>query len=155
MRHVQLPCQMTTSKGKTMNKSIITLCFIALLAGTAHARENPVKVDILAQSSQSWDGRQLPAYPTTTPEISVLRIEIPAGTQLALHQHPVINVGYLVSGELTVITEQNETLHLKAGDALIEVVDKWHYGKNEGSTPAVIVVVYAGTPGTPLSVHKE
>jgi hypothetical protein len=32
-----------------------------------------------------------------------------------------------------VINEQGETLHLKAGQALIELVDKWHYGKNEGT----------------------
>jgi len=34
------------------------------------------------------------------------------------------------------------------------VVDKWHYGKNEGEAPAVIVVFYAGTPDKPITISR-
>ncbi|HOZ60858.1 MAG TPA: cupin domain-containing protein, partial [Smithellaceae bacterium] len=61
-----------------------------------------------------------------------------------MHKHPVINAGVMIAGDLTVITEKNETLHLKTGDSIIEVVDKWHYGKNEGNKTAEIIVFYAG-----------
>jgi quercetin dioxygenase-like cupin family protein len=71
-----------------------------------------------------------------------------------MHTHPVINAGVLISGALTVITEKNETLRLKAGDPIIEVVDKWHYGKNEGTEPADIIVFYAGTAELPLTVKR-
>jgi hypothetical protein len=46
-------------------------------------------------------------------------------------------------------------LHLKAGDPIVEVVDTWHYGKNEGKTPAEIIVFYAGTPDTPITVKES
>lgn len=71
-----------------------------------------------------------------------------------MHEHPVINAGVLLKGELTVVTEGGKTLHLKAGDALIEVVDTWHYGKNEGAEPAEIIVFYAGTEDEPITVRK-
>ncbi len=110
--------------------------------------------EVLAKSSQSWDGTPLPAYPAGTPEISIVRITIAPGASLPMHQHPYINAGVLLSGALTVVTELNETKHLKAGDALIEVVNKWHYGRNEGSEPAVILVFYAGIASEPVTRLK-
>jgi quercetin dioxygenase-like cupin family protein len=72
-----------------------------------------------------------------------------------LHKHDAINAGVLLSGELTVVTETNEVLHMKPGEALIELVGKWHYGKNEGSIPAEIIVFYASTLNAPLTVNKQ
>jgi len=71
---------------------------------------------------------------------------------LPLHKHPVINAGVLLSGDLTVVTEDGRTLHLKAGEAIVEVVTTWHYGKNEGNKPAEIIVFYAGTMDAPMTV---
>ena len=83
-----------------------------------------------------------------------MRIIIQPGVELPLHKHPVINAGVLLRGELTVVTEDNETLHMKAGDSIVEVVDKWHYGKNEGNVPAEIIVFYAGIVDTPITIKK-
>lgn len=55
---------------------------------------------------------------------------------------------------LTVIANQNETLYLKAGEAIVEVVDKWHDGRNDGHEPAEIVVFYAGIVGQSITVKK-
>lgn len=138
-----------------MNRLILGVCITVALAGHALAdEESAVHADVLAKSTTSWDGNRLPAYPTGAPEISILRIRISPGATLPLHKHPVINAGYIVHGELTVITEENKTLHLKAGDAIVEVVNTWHHGKNEGKEPAEIVVFYAGTPGVSISVKK-
>jgi hypothetical protein len=60
----------------------------------------------------------------------------------------VINAGVLMSGQLTVETTDGKVLHLKAGDPIVEVVNTLHYGINEGTVPAEIVVFYAGTVGT-------
>lgn len=115
---------------------------------------NEVKVKQLAKSNNSWNGTKMPAYPKGDPEVTVLDIIIPAGAKLPLHEHPVINAGVLLDGELTVITDANDTLHMKAGEALIEVVDTWHYGINEGDEEARIVVFYAGTSGEKITVKK-
>jgi quercetin dioxygenase-like cupin family protein len=138
----------------TMKKSILWLC-LTLLPMPAPAVDSAAhQAETLAKSSNSWDGSPLPDYPTGKPEVTILKITIQPGEQLPMHEHHVINAGVLLSGKLTVVTEEGSVLHLKAGEALIETVNKWHYGKNEGDTPAEIIVFYAGTPGVPLATTK-
>jgi len=109
----------------------------------------------LLKTRASWDGKALPHYPRGKPEITLLRIVVPPGAEFPVHKHPMINAGILLSGELTVNTAENKTIHLKTGDAIAEVVNTWHYGKNEGRVPAEILVFYAGEVGQPLSIKKE
>ncbi len=138
-----------------MKKLFCGICLTLLLSTSIWAQNaNNVKVDVLIKTSSSWDGSNLPAYKKGKPEITILRITIPPGVQLPLHKHPVINAGVLLKGELTVITEDHKKLHMKAGDSIVEVVNKWHYGKNEGNKPAEILVFYAGIQGTPITVKK-
>ena len=108
----------------------------------------------LIKTTQSWDGENLPAYPKGKPEITILRISIPAGAQLKTHSHPVINAVVLISGQLTVVTKDGKTLHLKAGDPFVEVVNRLHYGINQGKVPAELVVFYAGVTNTPITVAE-
>lgn len=131
------------------------ICFTLLLSTPVLAKSTEsVTVDTLAQTSLSWDGQNLPQYMQGKPEITILKITIPPKTQLPLHEHPVINAGVLLKGELTVISQDNKVLHLKAGDSIVEVVNTWHYGKNEGSEVAEIIVFYAGVQGTPITVKE-
>ena len=139
-----------------MKKLFCAICLTLLIASHVGAEDvNAVQVEVLAKTSLSWDGKALPNYPDGKPEVTILRIKIPPGVQLPLHTHPVINTGVLLSGELTVVTEGGETLHLKSGDAIVEVVNTWHYGKNEGDQPAEIIVFYAGIPDRPVTIKKE
>lgn len=126
-----------------------------LFSGNVMAGESAgLCVEELAKTSTSWDGNPLPEYAKGTPEVTILRITIPPGVTLPLHRHPVINAGVMLRGELTVVTEDKKTLHLKAGQSIVEVVNTWHYGKNEGSTPAEIVVFYAGLKDVPITIKK-
>lgn len=138
-----------------MKRVLCGICLILYLTGNVCAQEsNNVTADVLAKASASWDGTDLPNYPKGKPEITILRVKIPPKSQLPLHEHPVINAGVLLKGELTVVTEDKETLHLKAGDSIIEVVNKWHYGKNEGNEAAEIIVFYAGVQGSSITNSK-
>ncbi|MBA2116587.1 cupin domain-containing protein [Bremerella alba] len=113
----------------------------------AHDPVGPLKVTVLAKSIDAWDGKPLPAYPKGQPEITILRIVIPAGEKTPLHLHTVINAGVLLRGELDVHMENGQTKRLKAGDSLIEVVEKPHWGANNGKDDAEIIVFYAGVQG--------
>ena len=119
---------------------------------SSEANQASPVVKQLVKTSQSWNGDFLPAYPQGKPEITILRITIPAGTKLHTHSHPVINAGVLLSGELTVLTTDGKTLHLKAGDPIVEVVNTLHYGINQGKVPAEIIVFYAGVIDTPITI---
>ncbi|MEW5894584.1 MAG: cupin domain-containing protein [Candidatus Omnitrophota bacterium] len=107
-------------------------------------KESLVSVEKLVKTTRSWDGNLLPAYPPGQPEVTISRITIPAGTRIDTHSHPVINAGVLISGQLTVVTTDGKTLHLNAGDPIVEVVNTMHYGINQGDVPADIIVFYAG-----------
>jgi quercetin dioxygenase-like cupin family protein len=122
----------------------------AASSGVSH-QASPT-VSRLVKSTKSWDGTPLPAYPKARPEVTILRITIPAGSRLPTHIHPVINAGVLISGELTVVANDGRTLQLKAGDPIVEVVKTSHYGINKGKVPAEVIVFYAGAVGTPITV---
>lgn len=132
----------------------LLIVFLFLLTNVVIAGGDGMQTEVLAKTGASWNGALLPTYPTGTPEITILRINVPPGMQLPLHSHPVINAAVLLRGELTVLAENNKTLHVKAGDALVEVVNNWHYGKNEGKEPAEILVFYAGVKDSPITLKK-
>ena len=107
-------------------KKLLLPFLIGLLSAThvsAHTSDAETTVDVIAKTTKSWNGNQLPSYLSGTPEITILRITIPPGTSLPLHIHPVINAGVMMQGALTVFTEDEQILHLKAGDPIVEVVD--------------------------------
>jgi quercetin dioxygenase-like cupin family protein len=113
------------------------------------------KTRVLAKSSSSWDGTPLPQYPRSQPEVTILRITVPPGMQLTMHKHPVINAGVLLKGQLIVVTEDERRFALETGDSIVELVNQWHYGMNQGDQPAEIIMFYAGTPGVPITVEQS
>ena len=138
-----------------MKNLFLGICLVLLLSNNIWAQDaDAVKVDVLAKTTSSWDGRYLPDYAKGKPEVTILRIKIPQGVKLPVHKHPVINAGVLLKGELTVVTEDNKILHLKAGDSIVEVVNTWHYGKNEGNETAEIIVFYAGIVDEAVTIEK-
>lgn len=142
-----------------MKRRLVHLILATLVLSAAlHSHndgDSDVVVETLAKSTQSWDGATLPHYPSGQPEVTILRIKVPVGVKLPMHTHPVINAGVVIAGELTVTTDQGEVLVLNAGEAIIEVVDKWHYGKNTGDEPVDIIVFYAGAVDLPITVLKD
>lgn len=134
---------------------LIATAALAKEPAPAPTASTGITSELLAETGRMWDGTDLPAYPTGRPKISMVKFTIPPGSELPWHKHPSINAGYVVSGLLSVRTEDGKELILKAGDAIIELVDKWHAGRNDGSEPVVIVVFYAGTPGVPLAIRKD
>jgi len=143
-------------KGIIMKRILYAVCLVFLLSSSANAQDDAaVKVDVLSKTTTSWNGNTLPAYLKGQPEVTILKIVIPPKVKLPVHEHPVINAGVLLKGELTVKTKNNKILHLKAGDPIVECVNTWHYGINEGNEPAEIIVIYAGIKGKPITIKKE
>jgi quercetin dioxygenase-like cupin family protein len=139
-----------------MKKLFILFCFsLICLLGCKSNKITNIEVITLVKTTKSWNGSQLPKYLDGNPEITILKIIIPPKTKLPLHKHPEINAGILLKGELTVISEANDTLHLKAGEPIVELVNTWHFGQNEGTEPVEIIVFYAGIKGTPITILKK
>ncbi|MEB3332619.1 MAG: cupin domain-containing protein [Synechococcaceae cyanobacterium] len=124
--------------------------------GEAHLSTSPeVRTEVLVRSDRSWNGSPLPAYPSGQPQLTLVRITIPAGITLPKHHHPVITAGVLLQGRLKVVMENGQSKLIKAGDGLIEVVNQIHHGESLGPDPAVIVVMFAGVQGVPTTVENQ
>jgi quercetin dioxygenase-like cupin family protein len=134
--------------------SMVLGLFLIVMAAAYGQNVPKTEVVKLVESSKSWNGAALPGYPTGTPQVTILKITIPPHTALKTHKHPVINAGVVLKGELTVSTETGESMLIKAGEPIVELVNIWHYGKNDGNEPVELIVFYAGTEGTPITVPK-
>ena len=132
------------------------LVLFAATLNCAHAdQEHPgVVTDLVIRSGSDWTGSALPSYLTSAPEVAVMKFTIPPQTALPIHKHPAINAAYVVDGEITVIQEGGIQRTFKKGDVIIEMVDKWHHGINQGSAPVELVVFYATTKDLPLAIKK-
>ena len=134
----------------------VPLSLISVLGPTlVKAREPQTEVQQVLQTTQAWDGTVYQGYPKGQPQVTVLRIKIPAHTALHWHLHPVISAGYVVSGELTVEKQgTNQHITIQAGQALCETVGTIHRGFTTDQ-PVELIVFYAGEAGTPITVDKE
>jgi quercetin dioxygenase-like cupin family protein len=113
-----------------------------------------VKITEIARATNQWDGSPLPPYPSKNPEITILGYEIPPGVRLPMHKHPVINAGVVLQGKLMVLTKEGKQLILNPGDSIIELVNQWHYGVNQGSEPVKLIMFYVGELGVPLVIKE-
>ena len=138
-----------------LNKGFyILFCWfsIFIFISCAVSKVQEIKVEKLAETTKSWNGDDLPNYPVGKPKITVLKFTIPPKTKLHKHYHPVINSGIVLKGELKVVDINNNVLILKEGDVIVELVNKIHYGVNEGKNPVEIVVFYSGTEDLSITV---
>lgn len=140
---------------KVLKQFLGAACLVLVIMGGPAAGDSGIEVSELARTERSWDGNPLPPYPNGRPEVRILSITVPPGEKLAVHRHPVINAGVLLSGHLRVHTLDGEVLDLKAGEAIVEVVGTWHWGESLGDTPAHIVVFYAGEVDLPITEYRD
>ena len=126
------------------------LAQIGLCAG-----EPQIKVEQVLQTMQSWDSSPYTSYPTGQPQVTVLRITIPPNTALHWHRHPIISVGYVLSGHLTLEKrDTGERTILQAGQAVAETVQTTHRGLTTDE-PVELIVFYAGRARMPLTIKEE
>lgn len=136
-------------------KLFFLIIAVTVLTSCKANRVTTIQVEKLAETTESWNGDQLPKYPEGQPKVTVLKITIPPKTTLHKHYHPVINSGILLKGNLKVVDIDNNVLILNEGDVIVELVNKIHYGINETNKPVEIVVFYAGTTDLPITVLSE
>ena len=60
----------------------------------------------------------------------------------------------MLQGELTVVAENGLSKTFSAGSGIVELVNTFHYGENQGTVPVDLVMFYAGGADLPLSVKR-
>ncbi len=96
---------------------------------------------LIERATTSWDGQTLESYPSGRPTFTMQKLTIPPHTRMEPHSHTIMQLGYILSGELTITSEGGESITFYEGEPAIEVVGKVHYGENRGDKETVVVVV--------------
>jgi quercetin dioxygenase-like cupin family protein len=139
--------------------SLVASLVLALTnAPSVHAQTVETgKSEILLQADSSWNGKLYTQYPAGRPLLTMLKVTMNPNTALPWHTHPVPNAGYILSGDLTLHDRASGVTHTyHAGESFAESVNAEHRGE-AGENGAVLLLTYAGTPGTPTSIpaHGE
>lgn len=137
----------------------VCLCLIGLLfvLQPSHAADyNPgVTSKILLKSTATGIGQKIVYPQTDRAEVTAIAVELAPGAETGWHKHPAPVYAYVVSGSLSVELEEGKLLSFGAGEAIIEVVDTMHNGRNMGSEPLKLAVFYLGAEGTPNVIKKS
>lgn len=111
---------------------------------------NDVKVEALLQTSTTVDGQPI-VYPSGTPELRAVLVELASGAETGWHTHPTPCVGYILSGQISVEIKGKGAKTYRAGECLAETVNTLHNGTNTGDGPVRILMVVVGEQGSPTA----
>ncbi|PSW16423.1 cupin domain-containing protein [Photobacterium rosenbergii] len=136
----------------TFPKALLALLTLKLLLSSFSLSAATSKD--LIKTTSSWNGEPLPSIQLQQPEITIKEIIVEPGEKLPWHQHPVINTGILLSGQLTVHT-QDKKVTLNAGEVLVEVMNTSHYGENTGDEPAKVIVFYIAEKDSKVTILDQ
>lgn len=137
-----------------MKKLLLTVLALSISACATTVPPNAITSTQLIKTTATWNGKQL-SYPNhEQAQVTALMIEIPVNGETGWHRHPVPSFAYIMQGTLDVTLRDGSVNHLKAGDPLIEVVDTAHNGRNTGDVPVKIMVFYAGTVNSVLTIKE-
>ena len=142
-----------------VNLRIVGLCLTGLLLivppAIAADYSSGVTAKVLQKTSVTGNGQKI-TYPLTDKaEVTAMTVDLAPGAETGWHQHPVPVYAYVVAGNLSVELEDGRQLDFKSGDAIIEVVDTLHNGRNMGAEPVKLAVFYLGAEGTPNVIKPE
>jgi len=113
-----------------------------------------VKVLTVLNTESSWNGKPI-EYPSGKAEVTGMVVEIAPGGETGWHLHPVPSFGIVLEGGLELQLISGAVKRLKAGEAVAEVVNTLHNGRNLGQVPVKLVVFYIGSAGLKQTVKEN
>ncbi len=121
------------------------LVWLPLLAASTAPADTaptpPVVVREVFSGSTTAAGQPI-VLPQKNARLVVSTYDIAPGARLPVHKHPSPRYAYVLAGTLTVTdAESGEAKVYSAGDFIVEMVDRWHYGTNTGTEPVKLVVI--------------
>jgi quercetin dioxygenase-like cupin family protein len=114
-----------------------------------------VSATVLQKTSVTGNGEKITYLQTDRAEVTAMTVDLAPGAETGWHQHPVPVYAYVVAGNLTVELEDGKVLNFRAGEAIIEVVNTLHIGKNKGMEPVRLAVFYLGSEGQANVIKME
>ena len=84
-----------------------------------------IQIENLIDSSSSWNGDPI-TYPIGAAKITSMLVQMDPGAKTPNHFHQVPSFGYILQGEITVVSETHEEKKFIQGDVVIELINKTH-----------------------------
>jgi len=139
-----------------MRKYLVVMSVIFVLAVpyivVADDYGSGVKATLILNTTTTTGNYPVKYLNAQSPEITAMKVEIKPGAETGWHSHPVPLYAYVLEGSLIVEVKGGDTYRFTAGDAIVEVVNIPHNGKNLGTMPVVLIAFYTGEIGTPNTV---
>jgi uncharacterized membrane protein (UPF0127 family)/quercetin dioxygenase-like cupin family protein len=114
-----------------------------------------IKAEKVLVTTTAGNGLKHAYLYTDRPEVTAMTVEIPPGAETGWHLHTVPVYAYVLAGQLVVELVDGTNLSFKAGEAIVEVQNLAHNGKNSGSEAVKLAVFYTGEEGRPNVTRLE
>jgi quercetin dioxygenase-like cupin family protein len=140
---------MGNSVGRRMMQAMALTTMLMVVTMDAGQSQDYPRARPILTSSTTVTGETI-RYPTDgAAEVTAAIVTIAPGQSTGLHRHGVPLFAYMLAGELTVDYGAKGIRDYKVGDGFLEAMDAAHDGRNTGTTPVSILVVYMGAQGAP------
>ena len=148
---------MKTCYASKISAACLCLLGLFLIATPAFTADysSGVTAKILKKTSVTSNGQKISYPQTDKAEVTAMTVELAPGAETGWHKHPVPVYAYVISGHLSVELEDGQQLSFTSGEAVIEVVNVLHNGKNKGNEPVKLAVFYLGAEGTANVIKPE
>ena len=137
-----------------IQQGFVAAVVAALLATPLTAQVKFSSTSIL-QSTVTNAGGPITYLATDNAEVTALRVDIGPGGETGRHMHLYPAFVYVLEGAVDVEIEGGGSHSYKVGDSFLEAINTWHNGKNRGSRPVKLLVVFAGVQGKPNLVRPR
>lgn len=115
----------------------------------------PVVITPLASTKTTAAGQPI-VLPGADTRVIVSMFEIAPGAALPVHKHPYPRYGYVLAGQLRVTdVETGKSIDYKAGDFIVEMIERWHQGANTGSETVRLLVIDQVEGDAPNTLLKQ
>ncbi|MGH7674814.1 MAG: cupin domain-containing protein [Gemmatimonadales bacterium] len=138
-----------------MKPCALILAPTCLLIAAPAVAQVAFKATTILQSGVTASGAAITYPKTDSAEVTALLVEIGPGGETGRHMHPSPTFVYLLEGAIEVEMAGGAPHTYKAGDSFLEVLNTWHNGKNTGTTPAKLLVVFSGVKGKPNLIRPS
>jgi quercetin dioxygenase-like cupin family protein len=138
-----------------MKKGLLLLA-LSIFCVYANAQyQEGVIVEKLLQTDTTVIGQKIvyPAVPNA--EVTMAKVIVPAGKQTGWHKHEIPVFAYMIKGTLTVELENGDKAVYRENETISEVFNTYHNGYNASDEDVVLIAIYLGEKGKPLSEKKD
>ena len=138
-------------------KKLTLFCFLMVFYSSSAKDQynNDLKIETILKTDTTSIGQKIKYPSSSQDEVTMLKITIPPGKTTGWHEHDIPVFAYVLKGTLTVEFENQKTLKFTENSSFSEVVHTAHRGINNEQGDLVLLAIYLGIKGKPLSVKNN